>query len=720
MVFQQTHNSDNTSQGDDLRHVALSGRRHIGANRPVSRTARKNVERVRAQSGQQPQRSAQVYHAVPHTSRSRDLQQAMRGLDGVKPPQKRSTASQQQTQQSRKKQQAPASRTQSSRPASAPAKKGTAKKGSAKRASRRPQVQTNAERILHATSSNGQQHVSRVPKIEENTLRIIPLGGQEEVGRNMVVFEYGKDIVIVDMGMQFPEEDMPGVDYIVPNANYLKGKEHYIRGVIFTHGHLDHIGAAPIVLKQLGYPPVIARDLTLALIKKKLEDHDPGSADKIRTISVKNIDRTVRLGALIAHFFEVEHSIMDSMGVALVSPVGTAIHMGDWTINHDPVEGEVVSYDQLKEFPEPRILLLESLGSIKTKANSEKIVQGNLEDLVREAKGRVIIGTFASQIKRIKLLLNYAEKVGRKVALDGYSMRTNIEVAQQLGYLKISKDLLIPINDIDRYPDNKIVVLCTGAQGEHNAVLNRIVTGNHRFIKLKKADTIVFSSSVIPGNERSIQRLKDNLYRKCDAVIHSDIMDIHMGGHATAADIQEVIKTVQPQYFVPIYANYFMLKEAANRAVEAGFPEKRIAILDNGGILEFSKKGSRIRKEKADSSYVFIDGLGVGDIGHVVLRDRQMLSEDGMYVITVLVDGKTKEVVGSIQITSRGFIYVKDNFDLVNETKIHVKKIIQKATSRDTKMDSRQIENDIRDRVGEYLFQKTQRRPMVLPVVIEV
>ncbi len=720
MVFQQTHNSDNTSQGDDLRHVALSGRRHIGANRPVSRTARKNVEKVRAQSGQQPQRSAQVYHAVPHTSRSRDLQQAMRGLDGVKPPQKRSTASQQQTQQSRKKQQAPASRTQSSRPASAPAKKGTAKKGSAKRASRRPQVQTNAERILHATSSNGQQHVSRVPKIEENTLRIIPLGGQEEVGRNMVVFEYGKDIVIVDMGMQFPEEDMPGVDYIVPNANYLKGKEHYIRGVIFTHGHLDHIGAAPIVLKQLGYPPVIARDLTLALIKKKLEDHDPGSADKIRTISVKNIDRTVRLGALIAHFFEVEHSIMDSMGVALVSPVGTAIHMGDWTINHDPVEGEVVSYDQLKKFPEPRILLLESLGSIKTKANSEKIVQGNLEDLVREAKGRVIIGTFASQIKRIKLLLNYAEKVGRKVALDGYSMRTNIEVAQQLGYLKISKDLLIPINDIDRYPDNKIVVLCTGAQGEHNAVLNRIVTGNHRFIKLKKADTIVFSSSVIPGNERSIQRLKDNLYRKCDAVIHSDIMDIHMGGHATAADIQEVIKTVQPQYFVPIYANYFMLKEAANRAVEAGFPEKRIAILDNGGILEFSKKGSRIRKEKADSSYVFIDGLGVGDIGHVVLRDRQMLSEDGMYVITVLVDGKTKEVVGSIQITSRGFIYVKDNFDLVNETKIHVKKIIQKATSRDTKMDSRQIENDIRDRVGEYLFQKTQRRPMVLPVVIEV
>lgn len=581
-------------------------------------------------------------------------------------------------------------------------------------------LHTNAERIVSSTRSNGEERASRVPKVEQETLRIVPLGGQEEVGRNMVVFEYGKDIVIVDMGMQFPEEDMPGVDYIVPNANYLKGKEQNIRGVIFTHGHLDHIGGAPILLKQLGYPPVIARDLTLALIKKKLEDYDPGSSEKIRTISVKNIDRKIRLGEFIANFFEVEHSIMDSMGVALVTPVGTPIHLGDWTINHDPSEGKAITYEQLNQFPEPRILMLESLGSIKKEANSEKMVQKNLEQLVRESQGRIILGTFASQIKRIKMLLQYAEKIGRKVALDGYSMRTNVEVAQQLGYLNVSKDLLIPINEIDRYPDNKVIVLCTGAQGEHNAVLNRIVTDNHRFIKLKKTDTIVFSSSIIPGNERSIQRLKDNLYRKCDNVVHSDIMDIHTGGHATAADIQDVIKMVQPQYFIPIYANYFMLKEAARRAIEIGFSERRIAILDNGGIIEFSKKGSRIRKEKADSSYVFIDGLGVGDIGHVVLRDRQMLSEDGMYVITVLIDSKSKEIVGNMQITSRGFIYVKDNFDLVNETKVHVKKVVKKATSKDTKMDYRQIENDIRERVGEYLFQKTQRRPMILPVVIEV
>jgi ribonuclease J len=600
------------------------------------------------------------------------------------------------------------------------AKKGT-KKHTQKKGNRRRMAQTNAERIVSSTNSNGEGRAKKIPKTQKDTLRIVPIGGQEEVGRNMTIFEYGKDIVIVDMGMQFPEEDMPGIDYIVPNTNYLKGKEQNIRGVIFTHGHLDHIGAAPILLKELGYPPVIARDLTLALVKKKLEDGDPGASDRIRTISIKNIDRKIRLGAFVANFFEVEHSIMDSMGVALTTPVGTPIHLGDWMINNNPADGNVISYEKLKNFPEPRILMLESLGVMASESKSEKNVQENIETLIKEAKGRIVIATFSSQIKRIKLLLQYASKVGRKVALDGYSMRTNIEIAQKLGYLNVSKNLLIPINDIDKYPDNKIIVLCTGAQGEHNAVLNRIVTDNHRFIKLKKSDTIVFSSSVIPGNERSVQRLKDNLYRKCDNVVHSSIMaDIHTSGHATRDDIKKMIKMVQPQYFIPIYANYFMLKEAAKLAVEDGFSPRRIAIMDNGSIIEFSKKGSRIRKEKADSSYVFIDGLGVGDIGHVVLRDRQMLSEDGMYVITVIIDSKTKQVVGNMQITSRGFIYVKDNFDLVNDTKRKVREVIKKATSKDTQMDYRQVENDIRDRVGEFLFQKTQRRPMVLPVVIEV
>lgn len=561
-----------------------------------------------------------------------------------------------------------------------------------------------------------------VAKLAADTLRIIPIGGNEEVGRNMDLFEYGNDIVLLDAGMQFPEEDMPGIDYIVPNISYIRGREKNVRAVIFSHGHLDHIGAAPIILEQLGYPPIVARDLTLALIKKKIADYDPSALSRLKTISIKDVHQPLRLGSFVARFFEVEHSIMDSMGVALETPAGTAIHMGDWTISHDPADGKpAITYDHLKKLPAPRILMLESLGSTKTEKKSEKVVQGNLQTLIDNAPGRIIIGTFASQIKRVGMLLQYAQQVGRKVALDGYSMRTNIEIAQELGYLNVRKDLLIPIADIDRYDDRQILIICTGAQGEENAALNRIVTGNHRSVTLKKSDTIVFSSSVIPGNERTVQRLKDNLYRKCDNVIHSDIMDIHMGGHSNAGDIKEVVKMVDPQYFMPVYANHFMLKEAGKRAMEIGFKRDDIFVLDNGQILDIPKGGRpAIQKDRADASYVFVDGLGIGDIGHVVLRDRQMLSEDGMFAITVIVDGKSKEVVGSVQITSRGFIYVKDNFDLINETKKRVKEIIRDNTSKDTRMDWRVVEGAIRDKVGDFLFQKTQRMPMVLPVVVEV
>ncbi len=599
-----------------------------------------------------------------------------------------------------------------------------AKKSRSNKGFRFNQPPTNGERILKITSPNGNQKTPKIPEIEKDVLRVIVIGGNEEVGRNMVVFEYGtgknnSDIVIVDIGMQFPEEDMPGIDYIVPNISYLRGKEKRIRGVIFTHGHLDHIGAAPIVLRQLGYPPVISRDLTLALIKKKVEDGNPGASKRLKTISIKDIDKKLSLGMFRAKFFEVEHSIMDSMGVALETPVGTLIHLGDWTISHDPADGKKITYEALKELKAPRILLLESLGSVKTGTSSEKIIQGNLESLIRRTKGRIILTTFASQIKRINLLLEFCQKIGRKVALDGYSMRTNVEIAKELGYIKVSKDILIPINDIHKYKDNEILVLCTGAQGEHNAAISKMVTEHHRFIKIQKNDTIVFSSSVIPGNERSVQRLKDNLYRKCDNVIHSDIMDIHMGGHSNASDIQEVIKMVEPQYFLPVYANHFFLKESVKRAVEIGFPKGKSAVLDNGHILEFSKKGAKLRKEKADTSYVFVDGLGVGDVGHMVLRDRQALAEDGMYTVTVLIRSKSKKVV-NMQITSRGFIFVKDNFDIVNETKQKVIKIVANTTSEDVRIDPREIELNIREEIGEYLFKKTERRPMILPVVIEV
>lgn len=575
-------------------------------------------------------------------------------------------------------------------------------------------------RKIHVTNKNNQ-----LPTIHHETksgLRIIPLGGQEEVGRNMTLFEYGQDIIILDMGMQFPEEDMPGIDYIIPNISYLKGKEKNIRGVILSHGHLDHIGAAPILLRNLNYPTVIGRAMTLAMVKKKLEDFEKGSAQNMRTTQINSTKDTFKLGSFQVEFFDIEHSIMDAVGVILKTPDGTVIHPGDWTMEKNSADGQIVSYEKLSQLPSPRILMLESLGAIVTNPSrtTEKEMYANIDRLISETRGKIIIGTFSSQIKRIGHILEYAQSIGKKVALDGYSMKMNVEIAKELGYIKMHKETLIPVSDIHKYPENKIVIVCTGAQGEGNAVLSRIITDNHRFIKIKKEDTVLFSSSVIPGNERTIQKLKDNLYRKCDNVIHNDIMDVHTSGHCSAGDIQEILRQVRPDFFLPVYANHYMLKEAEKLAVKINFRKENIFVLDNGNVLEVQKGKAKMLAKKIDTSYVFVDGLGVGDVGQVVLRDRQMLSEDGMFVITVLLDSKTKEVVGNIQITSRGFIFVKENFDLVNEAKQKIKKAIKNTTSKKTSPERKFIENTIREVVGQYLFIKTQRRPMILPVIIEV
>lgn len=600
-------------------------------------------------------------------------------------------------------------------------KNGDSRKPGGKKSSRRGGGRQPATGKIALATTSERNFVNDLPKADKR-LRIIPLGGQEEVGRNMAIFEYGDDIVIVDMGVQWPEEDMPGVDYIVPNTNYLKGKESRIRGVIFTHGHLDHIGAAPILLKKLGYPPIIGRDLTLALVKDRVEDHEKGAASRLKTIRIGKIEDRIRLGKFEARFFEVEHSIMDAIGIALVSPAGTAIHMGDWTISHEPIEEKVLSYRHLADLPRPTILMLESLGSLKQGLPpSEREAHDNLKNLLATAPGRTILATFSSQVRRIGYIVEYAETLGKRVALMGYSMKKNMEIAQKLGYVKMKPETLITIQDIHKYPDKQVVVICTGAQGEVNAALSRIVTGNDRFVKLQKTDTVVFSSSVIPGNERSIQRLKDNLYRKCDNVIHSEIMDVHISGHSTASGIEEMLRQVQPSYFLPVYANHYFLKEAAKIAHRIGMPDKTVFVLDNGHVFELPEQGeAKVLPKKVDSSYVFIDGLGVGDVGHVVLRDRQVLAADGMVVITVILDSKSKNVVGGIQITSRGFIHVKENFDLVNETKRKVQKIVKDNTSKDTQIDWDLLRNQIRDVIGQFLFTKMERRPMILPVVVEV
>ncbi|OGH73462.1 MAG: hypothetical protein A3C90_01645 [Candidatus Magasanikbacteria bacterium RIFCSPHIGHO2_02_FULL_51_14] len=549
---------------------------------------------------------------------------------------------------------------------------------------------------------------------------MIPLGGCEEVGRNMTVFEYEGDIVILDMGVQFPEEDMPGIDYILPNTKYLEGREKNIKGVVFSHGHLDHIGAAPILLEKLGNPLVIGRDLTLAMIRHKQEDYKKGTANKLKTIRVNSIDHVIRLGKFTVKFFQVEHSIMDAVGVILETPAGTVVHPGDWTLDRDAHGKSTLDYTHLQKLKKPTVLMLESLGAIhEHRGPSYEDMYKNLEQILRNAPGRVIIGTFSSQIERIKWVIDAAQKLGKKIFLEGYSMKVNIDIAQKLGYIKVQKGVVEDIRKAGNYDDKKVVVVCTGAQGEERAVLSRIVNGDHRFIRLQKNDTIVFSSSVIPGNERTIQRLKDNMYRQCDNVIHGQLMDVHVSGHATREDILDVIDMIRPTYFIPVYANHYMLKEGRKLAMDNGFPDERIFVPDNGSVIEVSKKGARMLERKVPSHYVFVDGLGVTDSQHIVLRDRQVLSEDGMVVVIVTVHGKTGQLVQNPDIISRGFVYLKEYKGLIEELRQKVKGMVIKSDPK-TWVDTNQIKNDIRDKVGQFLYTKTEKRPMVLPVVIEV
>ncbi|MEK7540862.1 MAG: ribonuclease J [Patescibacteria group bacterium] len=561
----------------------------------------------------------------------------------------------------------------------------------------------------------------------ENNLRIIPLGGCEEVGRNMTIFEYGQDIVILDMGLQFPEEDMPGIDYVIPNIEYLREKEKNIRGVIFSHGHLDHIGAAPILLQKLGNPQIIGRPLTLEMVKHRVEDLYHGASKKLKAIYIKDLQQKFSLGAFTLSFFAVDHSVMDAVGIILETPAVTVIHPGDWTIGKSSEGKKVITYSHLANLPRPTVLMLESLGATDSKEPvTEEEMLNNLYKLITKAPGRTIIATFSSQIERIRQILEYATQTNRKVALDGFSMKLNIELATKLGYIKIPKGVIITTDKAHNYPDNKVIIICTGAQGEEMAALSRIVAGNHRHVKIKKEDTVIFSSSVIPGNERTVQRLKDNLYRLSDNVYHSDIIDVHISGHGNINGIKQMLGEIRPTYFIPVYGNHYMLKESAKIAYEMGFLKDKVFVPNNGSVINFTHSASsgqasaEILKETVPVNYVFVDGLGVGDVGEIVLRDRQMLAKDGMFVIIAIIDRKTGRVKGSPDIISRGFVYLRESKDLLSQTRKKVIEIVDKTAGHGGAVNWLYVKDELRNKIGDFLHTKTERRPIILPVVIEV
>jgi len=578
--------------------------------------------------------------------------------------------------------------------------------------------------------TNHPQHSARHPKeasrslAQEPKLRIIPLGGLEEVGKNMTVFEYGHDIIILDMGLQFPEEDMHGIDYIIPNISCLRGKEKNIRAVIFSHGHLDHIGAAPILLEKLGAPLILGRPLTLAMVKHRQEDYKKGSARELKTLTIKSLNDRFSFGAFKISFFQVDHSVMDAIGVILQTPAGTVIHPGDWTLEKDPNGKPLLDYGWLSKLKRPTILMLESLGAIDVRASATHTeMRRNLTKLLTQAPGRVIVGTFASQIERIGWIISAAEALGKKVAIDGYSMKMNIEIAKKLGYVKVKKGTLIRVEDIDDLPDKKAIVIVTGAQGESTAVLSRVITGAHRCLKLRKTDTVILSSSIIPGNEATVQKLKDALYRQCDNVVHGEIMDIHVSGHGNRDDIAYVLTEVKPDYFIPVYAYHYMLREAAKLARDLGFDPRKILILDNGQVAEFGRGGGQATDEQVDIANVFVDGLGVGDIGNVVMRDRQVMAEDGMLVVIIKVSAKSGKAVGEPEIITRGFVYVKSSDKLLSEAKQKIKRALQNLSKKavsDKIEDWNNIRGKLRDELSDFFFKETERHPMILPVIIKV
>ncbi|MFA5995879.1 MAG: ribonuclease J [Patescibacteria group bacterium] len=556
--------------------------------------------------------------------------------------------------------------------------------------------------------------------VRHSKLKVIVVGGVEEVGRNMTLVEYGKDVILIDCGLQFPEEDQPGVDYIIPNVSYLKGRERDVKAMVITHGHYDHIGGIPLISPILYHPPIYATKLTAGIIAKRQEDFkDKGKLD-LRPI---NADQVLQLGVFRVEFIRVNHNIPDCVAVVVHTPEGTLVHTGDFKFDLTPIMDEVTDFAKIANLGKQGVLAVLSDSTNSPQPGhqiSESVIGGTLDEIVRQAQNRVIVGTFASLLNRLQQVISVSEKYGRKVVIEGFSMKSNIEIAKELGYLHMHPKTIISPQEAVKLPPNKLTIMCTGAQGESNAALMRMANREHRFFHIEKGDTIIFSSSVVPGNERTVQRLKDTLLREGAKVIHYEMMDVHAGGHAKAEDLKLLYRLLNPKYVIPIEGNRFLLEASKNIALQLGWKEDNVFITSNGQVIEFYGGTGKLTQDKIVTDYVMVDGLGVGDVQEVVLRDRQLMSEDGMFVIIVTIRTQTGELTGNPDIISRGFVYMKDAKHLIEEARNRVKKICQTKDPKNNSVNPMYIKNKLRDDIGQFLFQKTQRRPMILPVVVEV
>ena len=552
---------------------------------------------------------------------------------------------------------------------------------------------------------------------EKDNVKIIPLGGTNEIGKNMTVVEYKDEIIVVDSGLKFPDDDMLGIDVVIPDISYLVKNKDRIKGIFITHGHEDHIGALPYVLKQVNVP-VYATKLTAALINLKLTEH---RIQDVVTVNIVKAKDTIKLEKMSVEFIKVNHSIADSCALAIHTPLGAVIHTGDFKVDFTPVDGEVIDLQRFAELGKRGVLaLLCDSTNVEREGYtiSESTVGESFKRIFHGVRGRIIISTFASNVHRIQQIIEAGVAQGRKIAVSGRSMENIIPIALDLGYLSVDEKHLIPIDDIKKYPDNQVLIITTGSQGEPMAALSRMANNMHRKIQVKPGDTIVFSSSPIPGNEKPIFRTIDKLSRLGAEVVYGKLESIHVSGHACKEEIKLIHTQTKPRHLVPLHGEFRMLKEHRDLAIKMGMNPSNIVLPENGDVIEVHRRGIK-KTGTVNSGHVLIDGLGVGDVGRIVLRDRKHLSEDGIITVVVTMDKESASVVAGPDIITRGFVYVKEAEALMESSRKVVAQALYECEDKQI-TDWNVLKNIIKDTLKNHLYEKTMRRPMILPIIMEV
>ncbi|ASW43006.1 ribonuclease J [Clostridium isatidis] len=554
-------------------------------------------------------------------------------------------------------------------------------------------------------------------KHEKAKVKIIPLGGINEIGKNITAIEYKNDIVVIDCGLKFPDDDMYGIDLVIPDVSYLIKNKEKVRGIFLTHGHEDHIGALPYVLKQLNVP-VYGTKLTIGIVETKLKEH--GLLSSTELIRVKPRD-VIKLNSVSVEFIKTNHSIADSVAIAIHTPLGVVLHTGDFKVDFTPIDGVPMDFARFAEIGKKGVLAMMADSTNVERPGytmSERVVGENLFKLFSKAKGRIIVATFASNIHRIQQILDAARALNKKVAVSGRSMENIVAVAKELGYLECEDDVLVSIDNINKYNNNQVVIITTGSQGEPMSALARMANAEHRKVAIVEGDTVILSATPIPGNEKLVSKVINQLFHKGAEVIYKSLDEVHVSGHACQEELKLMLCLVKPRFFIPVHGEYRHLKQHCELAVSVGVSENNVLIPENGAIIEVNRNGIK-KNGNVTAGQVFVDGLGVGDVGNIVLRDRKHLSQDGILTVVVTISREDQKVIAGPDIISRGFVYVRESEGLMDEAKEIVKNVLKECEEKNI-TDWASLKGRVRDELRNYLYEKTKRKPMILPIIMEI